>query len=363
MELENYVDNFKTDIVDECVKECSEEWIQVNDFTNYEVSNLGNVKNSKTRRTLKPACNGGYLSVKLRNNNSTKSFSIHRLVALHFITNPENKPQVNHIDKNRSNNNVNNLEWCTSLENNLHKCATLDQTTNQNLKIWRIDITSGEKLQLYNSIYDAALWCVENGHSPTTHNARGNISCAVNGVYKSSCGFKWCLEEQVSLENEIWKNITIDGKIFDNYCVSSLGRFKNSKGVIMENYKPHHSGYIYVRVDKQKYALHRLVASTFIENIHNKPVVNHIDGVKTNNSVINLEWVTIQENNQHNHDAKLITTFKRKIGQYNLEGELIKEFNSIVEAMKETKITSIKEVLNKNQKTAGGFIWKYLDVN
>jgi hypothetical protein len=129
----------------------------------------------------------------------------------------------------------------------------------------------------------------------------------------------------------------------------------------MENYKPHHSGYIYVRVNKQKYALHRLVASTFIENPDNKPVVNHIDGTKTKNSVANLEWVTVQENSQHNHNVGLITTYKRKIGQYNLEGEFIKEYNSIVEAMKETNITSIKEVLYKHQKTAGGFIWKYLE--
>ena len=53
--------------------------------------------------------------------------------------------------------------------------------------------------------------------------------------------------------------------------------------------------------------------------------------------------------------------FTRKIGQYNLEGELIKEYTSIVEAMRETNVTSIKEVLYGNQKTAGGFIWKYLD--
>lgn len=205
---------------------------------------------------------------------------------------------------------------------------------------------------------DAAKWCVENNHS---HNARGSISCAVRGVYKSACGFKWILDEQTSLENEIWKNVTIDGKIFDKYFVSNLGRFKNSKGVIMENYKPHHTGYIYVRVDKEKYALHRLVAFAFIENLENKPVVNHIDGCKTNNSVENLEWCTIKENNQHNHNVGLINKFTRKIGQYDSNENLIKEYNSIVQAKSETGITSIKEVLHKRQKTAGGFLWKYLD--
>jgi hypothetical protein len=112
------------------------------------------------------------------------------------------------------------------------------------------------------------------------------------------------VKKQHTLENEIWKNITINGITYDNYYVSTLGRFKNSKGIIMENYKPHHTVYIFVRVNIKKFSLHHLVASTFIKNPHLKPVVNHIDGNKTNNSVANLEWVTISENNKHNHDAR-----------------------------------------------------------
>jgi hypothetical protein len=337
------------------------EWRSVKDYDNYEVNNLGQVRNKETGRILKASCKGGYLVVGLSSKGKVKTNSVHRIVAICFIDNPENKPQVNHIDKNRSNNNVNNLEWCTSSENAIHKCLTLQQKTNQNLKVWRVDINSNEKIELYNSIYDAAVWCVENKYSPSVHNARGNISNVIRGIYKSSSGFKWLLNEQSSPENEIWKNVIVNGKTMDNYHISSLGRFKNSKGIIMENYKPHHSGYIYVRVNKQKYSLHHLVASAFIENPHSKPVVNHIDGIKNNNVLENLEWATIQENNQYNHNVGLIKVFKRKIGQYNLEQELIKEYNSIVEAMKETNIKSIKKVLYGKQKTAGGFVWKYLD--
>ena len=342
--------------------EVIEVWIQIPNYDNYEVSSFGKVRNKKTGRILKQTCSeGGYKSVGLSSNGIIKSHIIHRLVALSFLENPENKPHVNHKDKNRSNNHVNNLEWCTALENNVHKCLTLEQTTNQNLRIWRVDVKTNNKLELYNSIQDAAKWCVENNYSQSEHNARGSISCAVRGVYKSSYGLKWTLDEQTSLENEIWRNVVIDGKIFEKYFVSNLGRFKNSKGVIMENYKPHHSGYIYLRVDKEKYALHRLVAFAFIENPENKPVVNHIDGCKTNNSVGNLEWCTIKENNQHNHNVGLIKVYVRKIGQYNLDGKLINSYNSIVEAMKTTGIKSIKQVLYKKQKTSGGFLWKYLD--
>ena len=169
--------------------------------------------------------------------------------------------------------------------------------------------------------------------------------------------------EQQSLQNEIWKTVKINNTEFDNYFVSNLGRFKNSKGVIMTNYKPHHSGYIYVRVNKDKYALHRLVAFTFLENPENKAYVNHIDGNKTNNSLVNIEWNTPNENSLHSHKTGLTKCFTRKITQYDLEMNKIKDFNSIVEASKILNIgkTNIKAVLYNKQKTAGGFIFKYLE--
>ena len=210
-----------------------EEWKQVDGCENYEVSSFGKVRNKKTGRILKQSCKGGYMSIGMQNVKSKKTTSVHRLVALAFIENPENKPHVNHKDKNRSNNNVDNLEWCTALENNIHKSCTLEQKTNQNLKVWRVDKETNEKLQLYNSIYDAAIWCVENKVSSSAHISRGNISNVIRGLQKTSCGFKWILDDQVSLENEIWKNVVFDGKTFENYFVSNLGRFKNSKGVIM----------------------------------------------------------------------------------------------------------------------------------
>ena len=322
----------------------------------YEISNFGKVKNIKTQRILKLSCRGGYMKIRLGN----KTTSVHQLVGLCFIDNPENKPHINHIDKNKANNHVSNLEWCTPAENNAHKMLTLTPTTNQNLKIWRVNIQTNEKMELYNSIFDAAEWCVANNYA-TSLSARGYISTALNSTNKTSCGFKWISCEQPDLENEIWKNITIDNQLFDKYQVSSLGRFKNSKKVIMENYKPHHSGYIYVRVNKQKYALHRLVASTFVDNCYSKTIVNHIDGNKTNNQADNLEWCTFSENSLHSHKIGLTKQFTRKIAQYSLDNTLIKNFNSIIEATKETKISSIKAVLYNIQKTAGGFIWKYID--
>jgi hypothetical protein len=258
---------------------------------------------------------------------------------------------------------VSNLEWSTASENNIHKSANIIQTTNQQVKVWRIDINTDAKLELYDSIYLASQWILSNNNNLCIDNVKGGISCASRGVYKSSFGYKWSLYEYTDLDDELWKPVTINGLTYDNYFVSNLGRFKNSKKIIMENYKPHHTGYIFVRVDKNKYALHRIIASTFIENLEPEiyNVVNHIDGNKLNNSVANLEWTTIKGNNIHNHKCGFIKYYNRQIAQYDLEMNKIKEFNSIVEAEKELGIKTIKAVLYNNQKTAGGFIFKYLD--
>jgi hypothetical protein len=59
--------------------------------------------------------------------------------------------------------------------------------------------------------------------------------------------------------------------------------------------------------------LHRLVTSTFIENTNNNPVVNHNDGCKNNNCILNLEWCSIKQNNQHNHNIGLIKRLQEKL--------------------------------------------------
>lgn len=86
--------------------------------TRYSVSDLGNVKNDLTGKLLSQRIQQGYKHVTLAlANGKNKSCRVHRLVALAFIKNPNNKPYVNHIDCDRANNKVNNLEWVTPSEN------------------------------------------------------------------------------------------------------------------------------------------------------------------------------------------------------------------------------------------------------
>lgn len=103
-----------------------EEWKVIEGFE-YSVSNEGRVRNDKTGSYIKPRLNKfGYLRVNLRDSNKKqKGFTLHRLIAIAFIDNPLNKPQINHINGIKTDNSINNLEWCTSKENQLHKSQTL----------------------------------------------------------------------------------------------------------------------------------------------------------------------------------------------------------------------------------------------
>ena len=339
----------------------NEEWRNIENYLNYEISNFGKVRNKNTGRILKSCNKGGYCVVGL-SNIKTNTHLVHRLLAKTFLPNPENKPQVNHIDKNSLNNHISNLEWNTSLENNIHKSKGVIQTTNQNMCIYRIDIPSNQILETYNSIELASKWVYDKGLSTKLNGINSCIGNAVRGVTNTSYGYKWSLEEQPHIQDEIWKEIKIADFNSENYYISSLGRFKNSKGIIMKDYKPHHTGYIYVRVNRKKFGLHRLVALMFIDNLENKPFVNHIDGNKLNNSLANLEWVTCAENNLHNYTIGLNKGNTRKIIQYDLEMNEIQQFNKIKDASTQLNLcyTCVKAVLVGKQKTTGGFIFKYL---
>ena len=109
-------------------------WKKMKEFGDYEVSNLGRVKSPdfilkvptgqswiRKGKILKPYKNKkGYLICDIRVDGKRKIVPLHRLVALAFIPNVDNKPQVNHIDGNKQNNCVENLEWCTNSENQIH---------------------------------------------------------------------------------------------------------------------------------------------------------------------------------------------------------------------------------------------------
>lgn len=100
----------------------TETWKDVENFEGlYRISNLGRIYSLTRDVYMKGKCNNRkYRQITLTNNKKQHYFLLHRLVAMHFIDNPQNLPQVNHIDEDKENNAVDNLEWCTNLYNCQH---------------------------------------------------------------------------------------------------------------------------------------------------------------------------------------------------------------------------------------------------
>ena len=96
--------------------------MEIQGFNNYYIYSDGTIYNMKSDIIKKPTLNtGGYYQVDLWNKGIHKKFLVHRLIALYYISNPENKPEVDHIDNDRTNNHIDNLRWVTKSENNQNR--------------------------------------------------------------------------------------------------------------------------------------------------------------------------------------------------------------------------------------------------
>jgi hypothetical protein len=182
---------------------------------------------------------------------------------------------------------------------------------------------------------------------------------------------------------EIWKDVVgFEGL----YMVSSLGNVKSLTRTFERPYqgkiriktinerilKPNQgkTGYYYVGLNSKLTTIHRLVALAFISNPHAKRNVNHINGIKTDNRIENLEWATHSENTLHAYSIGLRKPTDKRgadhknsipISQFSINGEWIRDWAGSMEAQRQTAIKqgNISKCLLGKRRIAGGFIWKY----
>ena len=155
----------------------------------YQISNKGRVKSlyKGSERILRPGIDGsGYMFVCLCYDNVRKYFKLHRLIAQAFIPNPENKPQVNHLDECKINNTLENLEWTTAKENinfGTHNERSAKARSKQILQYSK----SGDFIREWKSASEVERVLGIN---------RGNITQCCRGRYKSIGGFIWKYKEE-----------------------------------------------------------------------------------------------------------------------------------------------------------------------
>lgn len=185
----------------------TEIWKDVVGFEKYfQISNFGNVLSkarkvwngkgfyNKSQVLLKPSQNHkGYPIAYLGANNEKRTIPIHRLVAIAFIPNPNNLPQVNHIDGNKQNNRVDNLEWCTNSDNQLHAWKMGLQRVSGNAGKPKRAVLQYDKdwnlIHEYPSIADASRAVGEKSKS--------NIGECCRGRKKSVQGYYWKFKKEV----------------------------------------------------------------------------------------------------------------------------------------------------------------------
>jgi hypothetical protein len=160
----------------------------------YEISNTGILRNTKTQKVVKGHTEkNGYQRVRIENKALGKVVrtTIHQLVAEAFIPNPEGKPQVNHIDLNKQNNNASNLEWVTASENMKHAYMNgigvdeLAECRNRHKK----QVSNG--LHVFESISEAGQWLLSQGKCKNKNSGIAGISAVLRNKRNTFGGYEW----------------------------------------------------------------------------------------------------------------------------------------------------------------------------
>lgn len=148
--------------------------------------------------------------------------------------------------------------------------------------------------------------------------------------------------------------------------VSTTGEVRRGGKILTQHNRNGYKAVCLYNYDTKKSlttSVHRLVAKSFITNISDKVFVNHINGIKTDNRLENLEWVTAKSNTEHAIKTGLQTPNFKKVHQYTRDGIYMNTYNSILEASLKTGANDrhISSVCKGKRKTTGGFVWKYDD--
>lgn len=331
-----------------------EAWAKIPSFSKYEASTLGNVRGS--RGLLNPAIsNAGYERVSIYHDDRGKRSlrSVHRLVAETFLDGWDPKKTVDHIDRDKRNNRVENLRMATSAEQYANRDSS---KTSRGLRrrVDQVSLEDGSVVAVHESLMAAA--ASVGGHY-------ANVAKCIAGKYKYAYGYSWrytVSETDADLPGETWKQFRDT-----NAYVSNMGRFKRARGqgwtTVKSAAQLHISnGYPIIGVENRHVSCHRAVAELFLDPPRDPAatLVNHKNGNRLDAAADNLEWMTPSDNIKHAHDNGLLQN-RVKVTQKTRDGRFVAEFESMSEAARQTGIlqSAISRCVSEPWRTAGGFVF------
>ena len=152
----------------------------------YAVTSCGKIWSYRNECFLKPVADvRGYLKVNLFKDGMMKTYRIHRLVADAYIPNPENLPQINHRDENKTNNCLQNLEWCDAKYNTNYGTRNEKASNSRKKPILQFDL-NGNFIREWQNATDVG------------REVNGRICNCLKGRYKTACGFVWKYKDDIT---------------------------------------------------------------------------------------------------------------------------------------------------------------------
>lgn len=338
--------------------ESKDTWEIVKNYPNYEICENG-VRNIKTKKMLVPQIDvSGYPTTQLKNTNKKReNVGIHILIAKQYIPNPSNLPEVNHIDGNKMNYLISNLEWVTGKQNSQHAYDNKLNTGNigKGKHVELLD-ENYQVIKTFTSIKNAGVFLGKSADALKWH-FRKNV--LIDGTVLIN-EYRIRLKIHNDIDGEIWKNVNTENDyINSHYRVSNYARVKNiNTGVIFlqESVGRYHRVTLPNNINKgSKFFIHRLVAFAFqpYEGKQSDYDVNHIDKNPSNNKECNLEIIKHKEHLIKDQGIPVLGLDEN--GKYII-------FNSYSLARDFIKKTTygIKSSMARNG-TCGGYKWFILD--
>ena len=294
-------------------------WKQLEEHDMYEISNYGRTRNKNSKYITKLSTDKrGYIYAKFQYNTKSVNISISRSVAKYFVDNPDNKPVVIHIDKDKTNNKASNLKWVYQYECNAHYNEITNKMKNKEAKNKKNEIIKKHKI-----------------------------------ITKKT---KELVEE--------WKII----KDFPNYQISNFGNVRYIKNKKLRKLYIQ-DGYYMVTLNRKTIRINIAVAKAFIKipeelNDCKNIVIDHIDKNRLNNRIDNLRWLT-QSGNIHSHNVNYKDkSYYKTILQYDANDKFIKEWSNIEEIINQNPTfheSGIYSVCRGYSITSYNYKWKYKD--